>query len=143
MNALIWAAASGFLILLAAAIIALAWFFFKNYNRVGMDAFDTMACWLGAWEDEDWRKMYDYSQKTWKSRHAPKDLSGFIPISGYRVVDVNILGPCLAGIRYDIETGDENWQRYQARMVKEIGVHKPRENGIWGVNPISALRKAK
>ena len=143
MNSLIWAAASGFLLLLAAAIIAMGWFFVKNYNRVGMDAFDTMTYWLGAWQDEDWRKMYDYSQRTWRSKHSPNELSGFIPIFGYRVVDVNVLGPCLADIRYDVELEDGNWQRYTARMVKEIGIQKPRENGIWGVNPISALRRVQ
>lgn len=140
MISLLWAGAAGFFLLLAAVIIAMAWFFFKNYNRVGMTACDTVIQWLDAWHNEDWPKMYDYSQKSWKSRHSSKDLTGFIPISGYRVIDVNIMGPCLADVRYDVETNG-TWQRYEARMVKEIGVNKPRENGIWGVNPISALRR--
>lgn len=138
MSAILWGGAA---VILMGLSVLIAWWMDKNYNRVGMSAHDTMTNWLGAWQDEDWQKMYDYSQKTWKSKHSPEDLSGFIPISGYRVVDVNILGPCLADVTYDVEVAENNWQRYTARMVKEIGVHKPRENGIWGVNPISALRR--
>lgn len=116
---------------------------------------------LLAWQKGDWAKMLESTQLAWSSQEkdateALKSQHELIKLNGAEIngkKDVSELNPSvcqdlLATIFYNVPLGDKKFRnvvkkkKIVVRIICEIAPFKPDKKGRWGVNPISALRKA-
>lgn len=115
---------------------------------------------LQAWKDEDWLKMGEYTQLTWKDRQTNllntlKDKHNFFKIKKFTIGE-NVPIPGLnnsvcvdikAKIHYMVPKGDKKFRNtiktksLLARIICEKEPGRADPNGTWGVNPISIFRK--
>lgn len=110
----------------------------------------TLAEYVLAWKNQDWKKMTDYAQRTWLSNQQDpagileawydiKDLKGF-EISNIEK-STDIMSDITFIVQYEFITNKISKKQITAKIIKETGPYTPSENGEWGVNPSSALRE--
>ena len=99
---------------------------------------------LKAISTNEWKKAYQYCQKSWASNHSSDKLRDifmdiklkYILIVGEKkdknsdyIIDYDVLCNTISGQRIHI-----------VRLICESRSYHPDLNGDWGVNPISVLR---
>jgi hypothetical protein len=106
---------------------------------------------LQSWQERDWYKMLENTQKSWASKHASRKLArntlkntfGARIVKGFTVTGGEHVGLCVADIEFTMDTtlGDKDGAKQRIhgafRLVKEKGAYEPSEEGDWGVNPPS------
>ena len=105
------------------------------------------------WKNEDWNGMWKNSQKTWRSKEDNNakrlyDLFGHKNLLEYKVIGFNEVSSCCVDVEvrigYSIAENDiYSTYKYtlRPRLLNEIKEYYPREDGEWGVNPISMLKE--
>lgn len=106
----------------------------------------TLSKYLEAWQQQDWKEMVRYTQKTWKKRANPSQmLANWYDFK--KLTDVTIGVPqrkssCCVDIPFTIQYsfgGEIRRKRILARLIRESGPYQPSTTGEWGVNPLSTL----
>jgi hypothetical protein len=107
-----------------------------------MTAQETLDKWLKGWKKRQYNVMYSFSQKTWKAKHTRGELKSMFPIQiddyeiDREVESVEGVTDIVVIVKYRGE-----WKTLQfVRLVRETEPYVIKENGEWGVNPISAKK---
>ena len=104
---------------------------------------ETIKEFLRAWQKQNYSKMYDLCQITWKSKHNRSKLKSMLHkrIVGFEIqsIDVNPNVPTVADISVKVKISGKV-KHLTIRMIQEVGVRMSSVKGTWGVNPISALK---
>jgi len=125
---------------------------------VGDTPESALTLWLDAWASRNFRQMSELSQMTWRET-TPKPVKLLKAWFGFKTPLEASIGPVraararsLAVLREDVakdvgvtltyRRGEEVFHVIlRVRLIREVGVRKPSPDGIWGVNPLSALRE--
>ena len=110
-----------------------------------------LAKYLNCWKQEDWDRMVDFTQKTWRSgRDDPvEDLRcyyDFKYLVGAEITKKNIVSDTCVDVEAKVyycafsPTAIPTEKKITARVIRESEPYTPSSAGNWGVNPISALR---
>lgn len=98
---------------------------------------------LKAWIKRDPEKMYKHCQITWQSDHSKnelRDLFRDINLEDYSIGNIyEIEGISLCKIRVHAKINKEKCA-FEAILACETEAYSPREDGKWGVNPVSILK---
>lgn len=98
---------------------------------------------LKAWIKRDPEKMYKYCQITWQSNHGKnelRDLFRDINLEDYSIGTVSdIEGIALCKVHVNAKINGEKCS-FNVILACETEAYIPREDGKWGVNPISILK---
>ncbi len=96
---------------------------------------------LGAWIDNNHIKMYDFTSKTWKSKHSKKQLKELLPkrIKSFKVEEISEFSPCIYDVKITLRIGGKI-KKVTARLLCELEPFKPSVDGEFGINPISITR---
>jgi len=108
---------------------------------------------LDCWKNENFKKMVEFVQITWKSDHIEsgnnpkeilKNLYGHKKLIYFEIknrkqvqeifIDIEVI------IKYKVPQGIYT-KKIIPRIICEIGPYQSSKEGIWGVNPIGALRE--
>jgi len=110
----------------------------------------TLAGYILAWKDQDWERMVEFTQLTWRENEkdpvealeAQYDLK---TLKGFEIIDSEKISEVTTDITfvvwYELFTNQIDKKQIVARVIKESVPYTPDEQGQWGVNPISALRE--
>ncbi len=126
----------------------------ESYPMVEVDSYPAgsaeraFAEFLTAWKDEDWNRMAEFTQITWRSiepnpaqtmwgMYEVKDLLGAEIVNVSKVSDSCI--DITATIYYRISQVEK--KNITGRVICEIAPYTPNPGGDWGVNPDSTLRE--
>lgn len=103
----------------------------------------TITQFMNAWISRNYKKMYELSQQTWKSRNGISMLKTILTarIKKYEILEIKMDEklPCICDVTIKVRNKGK-LKKLNARMIKEDGVRKPSEEGTWGVNPISLVK---
>ncbi len=107
-----------------------------------------LAEYVQAWKNQDWEKMAEYTQLTWKSESndPAEELSswfGFKDLKGFEMTGTNTVSDVTRDItfvvQYEFTTNQISKKEITARVIKETSAYMPDNKGQWGVNPISTF----
>lgn len=110
-----------------------------------------LAEYVGAWKNQDWQKMVNFSQKTWVDGES--DPAGtleawydFKTLKGFEIKDAMTTGNDVSKdvtyvVYYEAITNQIEKKQITARVIKETAAYTPSAQGQWGANPTSALRE--
>lgn len=89
-------------------------------------------------------KMFRLCQVTYKSNHAKRHLEVLThaPIDGWALKNIEILNGVHAIVKATVVQEGET-VHIEFVAIKEIAPYTPRITGVWGINPISILKKLK
>ncbi len=100
---------------------------------------------LEAWGMQDWNRMYDLTQLTWRSEKDPMELQNNYDFKGLKTAEIAsrsvVSETCVdftANISYKFGS-EVRTEVIKARVIRESAPYQPDPNGTWGVNPISTL----
>lgn len=101
----------------------------------------TLIAFLQAWKDNNHAKMYDLTQKTWRSTHSKKQLKQLINgrIKSFKVLEIREFMPTVYDANVVVKIAG-NEKKITARMICETEPYKASVNGEFGVNPISVVK---
>lgn len=108
-----------------------------------MESKKTLIEFLEAWKNQDFEKMYNLCQLTWKDNHKLNHIeqlfSGPKP-KHYKIVSFSVLSDVLN--RYMIEVQDPDGNKYISvvNLICEVAPYKAKGYGTWGINPPSVLK---
>lgn len=98
---------------------------------------------LEAWAKGDIDKMMKHCQITWSRNHTKAELKGLfqnLRLTGYEFTgEGKAQGIALLRLPVSAIINDKTCC-LEAIMVCEVNAYTPKEDGIWGVNPVSILR---
>jgi len=106
---------------------------------------------LNCWKDRNFSKMVKFTQVTWRTEKGNKDAKQFLKdfygikkliffelkdrISTQEIfIDIGVI------VKYKLPHG-VFMKKIIARIICETGSYEPNKDGIWGVNPIGALKE--
>lgn len=100
---------------------------------------DALDAWLQAWREQDWEKMLQASQLSWREKSSTPDLSdwfGFRELISWEIQGGENIGEsCYRVVVYVA------YMFAEERRVRAIAPTVVLDGGSWGVNPVSALRE--
>lgn len=125
-------------------------FVFQESTEFQKDSAEsTLAEYVKAWKDQDWDKMTNYVQLTWKDgKNDPAgELEAWygykIPLKGFEITDVTKVSDVTSDITFTVQyeaiTDQISKKQITARIIKETAPYTPSEQGQWGINPISTF----
>jgi len=105
-----------------------------------MEHNDALQAFLKAWQNEDFKKMFRFSQKTWKEGKSEKHIEAlFSPnkMKGFNVFSYAYVSG--VAMKYNVDITLANGTRIMSviNVICEIAPGKPAPYGEWGVNPAS------
>ena len=99
----------------------------------------TIRDFLEAWKAKDTDKMFSLSQITWKSGKASTALDSLAQET--TIKKFNIVGcKSFSEVMVDCFVEVDGCEAVAVRLIKESAPYKTDKDGVWGVNPISALK---
>lgn len=122
------------------------------------DLLDTVLRFLACWKNKNWIGMAEVTQRRWRMEHHPAHVRLKMMLDNLNVLETSIdpeskrapEGFDETGAIYDLDVTVKLmpfgatapvWKRLVFRSVLENEAgHAVKENGAWGVNPISILR---
>lgn len=101
----------------------------------------TIKAFLEAWKLSDYKKMYEYTQKTWKSEHTKNQLKKLLPkrIKSYRITSITESVPTVYDVDVVVSISGKS-KKITARLICETEPYIASLQGEFGVNPISIIR---
>ena len=107
---------------------------------------DTVKMFLTALRDKNIDKLTEFCQITWASNLSDpgrkvwlETLIERVPINKFKIIKVNLV----TEIMVDALVSIDHRKPENMRLIQEIAPYHPSKKGVWGVNPISALKLAK
>jgi len=96
-------------------------------------------------ENTNWKKAHELTTKSWQENHKFNDTMStlfgkqlkFVGIAG-----IEHISDVVADVKIKVIAYKEGLSFLNARLICETGPYQASPDGIWGVNPISCLRKA-
>ena len=124
-------------------------------NKKSKDAAKRIAVkFLVNWKAKKPDGMFNVSQKTWLYNHAEtgvewikEGLIDVTEIQSFQLVKIFPITECTIDITAKIRikqlanNNQKPIRHIKLRLIKEKAAYEPSEDGEWGVNPISAVRK--
>jgi len=112
--------------------------------RVG-SAERAFAEFLTAWKDEDWDRMAEFTQITWRSdennaAETMRLMYGPVELDGAEIIEKEVLSDVMVDITAVIYYREIYKSNFYATLICETEPHHPDPEGKWGVNPTSTLR---
>ena len=110
----------------------------------------TLAEYVSAWKNQNWKKMVNFSQKTWVSNDPNpagtlKAWYDFKTLKGFKIDKIErtseVVNDITFTVWYEAITNQIDKKQITARVIKEIAPYTPSTQGKWGVNPTSAQRE--
>lgn len=113
----------------------------------------TLIGFLECWKNGHFKKMVEFVQITWKSDHVErgddpkeilKNLYGDKKLIYFEIKDRKLIKEVFVDIEVIIKyklPGRIFTKKIIPRIICEIGSYQADKNGIWGVNPIGALKE--
>lgn len=95
---------------------------------------------LYKWKIQDYVGMHELCQETWKVANSVAVLKKLLPkkIKSFKIVDIEESTECVYDAKVYINGVNK---AVGIRMICETEPFKPSKKGVWGVNPLSILRK--
>lgn len=106
-----------------------------------MDHKSTLNAFMQAWKDQDYDKMHELSQLTWKDgKDSEMVMLQFSPFKLKKFVVISTTYVSSSCWRYNVDITLENGARVLSavNVICEVAPGKPAPFGTWGVNPASA-----
>ena len=110
-----------------------------------------LAEYLNCWKQEDWDRMVEFTQKTWRSgKEDPtehlKDYYDFKHLVGAEITKKTVVSDTCADVEAKVyycafSATVATEKKITARVIRESKPHTPSSTGDWGVNPVSTLRE--
>lgn len=105
----------------------------------------TLNRFLRYWVKGNYIKMYRLCQKTWQHNHTQGELKGMLShlsIEKFDIIGEGDTKEALNKVAVVMVINGERVSTY-IYLICETAPYKPSLTGVWGVNPISILKKAK
>lgn len=110
-----------------------------------------LAEYLNCWKQEDWDRMIEFTQKTWRSGEEDpaellKDWYDFKHLVGAEITKKTVVSDTCADVEAKVyycafSATVATEKKITARVIRESAPYTPSSTGDWGVNPQSALRE--
>lgn len=105
----------------------------------------TLKAFLQAWQEKDYDFMFKTCQITWKetlgSKEWIKEFYSKVDIDSFEIVSGTMIEKnVIADFMFRIKVSGKWTIPYRVRLIRELAPYTAHKDGIWGVNPKSALR---
>jgi hypothetical protein len=97
------------------------------------------------WKDQNWEKMYDNCQVTWKDQRKQTDIEKHFDLDQWKLKQFKINGfsnfsSSKRTFMVELSFADGHIENHMAIVICEAAPYKAAPYGTWGVNPVSVLR---
>ena len=103
---------------------------------------EVLNAFLEGWRDEDYQKMFDNAQITWKDKKTVKNIEAlfsFVRLKAFKGISSSTLNSVKRTFvtELTLEGGDKVISAIN--VICEAAPYEPRTYGTWGVNPLSVM----
>ncbi len=108
---------------------------------------ETIKNYLECWKQEKYRKIAKTLTVTYRGRHSYESIKYIHKgrkLVAYEIIKIEDVAPACKDVYVNMSfdvNGKTVTYGARIRLVQEIASYQPSVNGVWGVNPISALKK--
>ena len=115
-------------------------------NAVSNTPESAVAAFMQAWQAQDWDKMIEACQLTWRASPAGNTetlrlrFGSMVPPASTKIIKINPVGTAVTDVyvAFDHALPLPGAITMRLRTVCETGPYQPSIDGTWGVNPVSA-----
>jgi hypothetical protein len=101
---------------------------------------EVLKAFLQGWIDEDYEKMFEHSQLTWKQGRNVKQLQtlfSFLQLKSFKVISTGTISSVARRFTTELTLDEGTKVVSVINVICEAEPYKPRTYGTWGVNSIS------
>ena len=107
---------------------------------------EVLNAFMKAWKEENYDKMFEYCQKTWKEGRDLKTIEllfSFIKLKNFRALSTSTTSSVARRFTVELTFDDGDKIVSVINLICETAPYKTATYGEWGVNPVSVIKVVK